>query len=108
MVKKGIKEKEIEVVKTVTEKQEDKTKKTTTKSKDMLSKRKVFIQFWGKEVEETALLEQFKGQWKKEHNLSEVKDLRVYLKVEEETAYFVVNGEETIAVSFNQLNSCNC
>ena len=66
MVKKGIKEKEIEAVKTVTEKQEDKTKKATTKSKDTLSKRKVFIQFWGKEVEETALLEQFKGQWKKE------------------------------------------
>jgi len=108
MVKKGIKEKEIEAVKTVTEKQEGKTKKTTTKSKDILSKRKVFIQFWGKEVEETVLLEGFKTQWKKEHNLSEIKELRVYLKVEEETAYFVVNGEETISVNFNQLNSVHC
>jgi len=101
MVKRGIKEKENENLEATVEKQVDKTKKTTSKPKDVLSKRKVIMQFGGKEVEEEAIVERFKDRWKEERKLSDIKNLKVYYKVEEEVAYFVVNENETVAVSFN-------
>jgi len=100
MVKRSVKEKENMVLEENERNQSNNAKKTTTKSKDVLSKRKIVVQFRGEEVEEEAITQRFKSQWKTEHKLSEIKDLKVYYKVEEEIAYFVVNENETIAISF--------
>lgn len=66
--------------------------KTFTKS--------LYIQYFGKEISEDFLLEQFKAKWSESRKLSEIKDLKIYYKVEENTAYYLVNNEITISIKF--------
>lgn len=62
-------------------------------------KSELFIQSLGKEISEKALLEKFEETWEKGHKISEIKDIKIYYKVEENIAYFVVNDNTTILIS---------
>lgn len=69
-------------------------------NKTKLFSNSLYIQYYGKEISEEYLLDQFKLKWTENHKLSDVKDLKTYYKVEENTAYYVVNGEITISIKF--------
>lgn len=86
-------------------------KKTITKTSDDLVKavktnisnligfdKKLYIEYKGVQVSEDELIDRFKSEWTKTHDLSEIKDLKVYYKIEEDTAYYLVNDTETIAI----------
>lgn len=70
----------------------------TCKSKPL--PKKIYIQYSGKELEENTLMEKFKKEWVKEHTLTEIKDLKVYYKIDDEKAYFVVNNTDSMIVNF--------
>ncbi len=56
----------------------------------------VYIQFAGKEILEKDIVEQAKQAWvEMGHRASSIKSLDVYVKPEENMAYYVVNGKET-------------
>jgi len=62
--------------------------------------KKIYIQYAGKEIEEDALIEKFKFEWCKEYKINEIKDLKIYYKIEEKKAYFVANELVTIIIDF--------
>jgi len=64
-------------------------KKTRTKKIDTA----FYVQYNGKEINKNTILEKVNAEWIKTHKLSELKTLEVYLKVEDDTAYCLVNGE---------------
>ncbi len=71
-----------------------KTTKTAKTAKEAVSQN-VYIQFAGKEVKTGELVEQVKAQWTAEgHRVSSIKSLEVYVKPEDNAAYYVVNGKE--------------
>ncbi|MGV8983602.1 DUF6465 family protein [Clostridium sp.] len=67
-------------------------KKTVTKKTDVV----FYVQYQGKEVSNQSIQEKMCDEWLKSHKISEIKTLDIYLKVEEDTAYCLVNGEINI------------
>ncbi|MBZ9636339.1 DUF6465 family protein [Clostridium sp. FP1] len=67
-------------------------KKTIAKKVDV----SFYVQYQGKEVSKHTILEKIHDEWVKSHKLSELKTLDVYLKVEDDTAYCLVNGKINI------------
>ncbi len=57
----------------------------------------VYVQFWGKEVYAKDLVESIKKIWTEEMGKkeSELKDLKVYIKPEDNGAHYVINGDIT-------------
>lgn len=55
----------------------------------------VYVQFGGKEISVKDLTEKVKDIWTKElgNKVKDMTDVKVYVKPEENTAYYVVNGE---------------
>lgn len=55
----------------------------------------VYVQFGGKEISVKDLTEKVKDIWTKElgNKVKDMADVKVYVKPEENTAYYVVNGE---------------
>ena len=71
-----------------------KTTKTTKAEKEAASQN-VYIQFAGKEVKTEELVEQVKALWTAQgHRVSSIKSLEVYVKPEDNAAYYVINGKE--------------
>lgn len=68
----------------------DSTTKKRTSTKKINSN--LHIQYFGKEVSQQTILDKFNEEWLKEHKLSEIKSLDIYYKIEEDTAYCIVNG----------------
>ncbi|AGK97527.1 DUF6465 family protein [Clostridium pasteurianum] len=60
----------------------------------------IYIQYLGKEISEDYLVEQFRLKWSETHKLSDIVDLKIYYKVEENTAYYLVNNEITLSIKF--------
>ena len=60
-----------------------------------------YVQYHGKEVSEETIIEKIHEEWCKEHKLSEIKTLDIYLKVEDNTAYCLVNGEISINLNLS-------
>ncbi len=77
------------------------TRKTTTRKtaakKAAAPNTEVYIQFWGKEVYAKDVVENIKKIWTDEmgKKLEELEDLKVYIKPEENGAYYVINNEIT-------------
>ncbi|MGH4124846.1 MAG: DUF6465 family protein [Clostridium sp.] len=67
-------------------------KKTIAKKVDVA----FYVQYQGKEISKQTILEKIHDEWIKSHKLSELKTLDVYLKVEDDTAYCLVNGSINI------------
>ena len=96
--KKAAAEKETTAKKTTKKAATEKTaaeKKTTTRRKKVVVNTEVFVQFMGKEVYTAELVENIKLAWaaENERTVEEITDLKIYVKPEENKAYYVVNGE---------------
>lgn len=73
-------------------------KKTTTKAKKE-AETTVVLQFAGKEIFAKDLMARAKADWiAAGHKESELKDITLYVKPEEFTAYYVANGVDTGSV----------
>ena len=57
----------------------------------------LYVQYWGKQVDVKDVVEDIKAVWTDEmgKKLEDIKELRVYLKPEDNGAHFVINGEIT-------------
>ena len=86
----------LKVVPKIPTKDTSKTKSRRSRSKAM--PKKTYIQYAGKEIDQDVSIEQFKFEWCKEHNINEIKDLKVYYKIEDKKAYFVANETVTIII----------
>ena len=72
-------------------------KKTMSKKTDIA----FYVQYKEKEVSKEIILEKLHEEWLKTHKLSEIKTIDIYLKVEEDTAYCLVNGEIKIDIKLS-------
>ena len=70
-------------------------KKTAAKTASVNTE--VYVQFWGKEVYAKDVVESVKKIWTDEMGKkeSELKDLKVYIKPEDNGAHYVINGDIT-------------
>ena len=93
-------EKTINVVKDIAKNVKSKAEKVTTAAKKTAAKKTIakkidvgfYVQYHGREVSKEEILEKVHEEWTKSHKISELKTLDVYIKVEEDTAYCLVNG----------------
>ena len=71
------------------------TRKATAKKAEPKLNTEVYIQFWGKEVYAKDVVTRIKEVWTKEMGKkeSELVDLKVYIKPEENAAHYVINGD---------------
>lgn len=72
-------------------------KKPATRRTKKESAAEIYIQYLGKELSTKNVLENIKNLWTGEMGRKEkdFKDVKVYIKPEENKAYFVINGNET-------------
>lgn len=70
------------------------------KSKSKVIPNKIYLQYAGKEIEEDILMEKFKLEWCKENKITDIKELKIYYKIDDEKAYFVANEDITIIIEF--------
>lgn len=101
--------KTINAVKDIAKNVKSKTTKVATKAKKTVAKKTIakrvdvgfYIQYKGREVSKGTILEKVYEEWVKIHKISELKTLDVYLKVEENTAYCLVNGEIKVDIKLD-------
>ncbi|MBU3215906.1 DUF6465 family protein [Clostridium estertheticum] len=102
-------EKTINVVKDIAKNVKSKATKVTTGVKKTGAKRTIakkidvgfYVQYQGKEISKRTILEEVYKEWTKSHKITELKTLDVYIKVEEDTAYCLVNGEIKIDIKLS-------
>lgn len=79
-------------------------KKTTTKTaaKTTATKKaepvtEVYVQYWGKEIHTSEVADRIKKIWTEDmgKKASELKDLKIYIKPEDNGAHYVINGDVT-------------
>ncbi|MCD8105538.1 MAG: DUF6465 family protein [Lachnospiraceae bacterium] len=70
-------------------------KKAVAKATKKPLKEEIYFQYAGKEINKDAVIKQIKEIWTKELNnkVGEIATITVYLKPEENKAYYVINGE---------------
>lgn len=70
---------------------------TKAAKKTVKKVREVYLQWYGNETMISSVNARIEEMWKKEmkRKMSELVDLRVYLKPEEGKAHYVINGEIT-------------
>lgn len=113
--KKAVKEEKVveevkAAVETVTEKVAETTEKVAEKAEKAVKeavkkapakktavKEAVYLQYLGKEVNKDDLMKQVKEIWTKDlkNKVSDMKSVTLYLKPEENAAYYVINEETT-------------
>lgn len=98
---------DVEIKKTVTEKKEKATAAKKTKAdiekslfKSIQSKKKLHIEYYGKQVSEQEIADKLFEHLKENNFNGIIKSLKIYFKVEENTAYCVVNDDEPIILNF--------
>lgn len=79
-------------------------KKTTTRTaaKTTAAKKaepvtEVYVQYWGKEIHTSEVADRIKKIWTEDmgKKASELKDLKIYIKPEDNGAHYVINGDIT-------------
>jgi transcriptional regulator len=68
--------------------------------KSIQSKKQLHIEYYGKQVSEQEIADKLFEQLKENDFKDTVKSLKIYFKVEENTAYCVVNDGEPIILNF--------
>lgn len=88
--------------KTTTAKKTTKTAAKTTTRKTTAAKKaekvtEVYVQYWGKEIHTSEVAEQIKKIWTDDmgKKASDLKDLKIYIKPEDNGAHYVINGDIT-------------
>ena len=73
-------------------------KKTTTK-KDI--KTTLFVEYYGKQVEDKVIIAAVKKAWTKAGNkVSDIKSMELYVKPEDAAVYYVINKTESGKIEF--------
>lgn len=96
-----------EVVEKVQEKAEEKAAaKTAVKkapAKKAAVKETIYLQYLGKEISKDDLMKQVKEVWTKQmkRKVADLKSVALYLKPEENMAYYVINDDITGSISLN-------
>ena len=76
-------------------------RKTPTTKKAAVVTEEVYLQYAGKEFSSADLTAKVKEIWKEMgKKAADLKDIKVYVKPEENAVYYVINGTETGAVEF--------
>ena len=71
------------------------TRKTAAKKTEPVTE--VYVQYWGKEIHTSEVAERIKKIWTEDmgKKASELKDLKIYIKPEDNGAHYVINGDVT-------------
>lgn len=65
-------------------------------------KNTLFVQFKGNEISSNDIIKKLKEIWLSKGNLiKDIKEVEIYFKTEENTAYCVVNKKEQVNISFD-------
>lgn len=99
VVTKGSVEKTFDALKSTAKNVKAKATRVTTVAKKTVDREvdvAFYVQYQGKEFCKATILEKVYEEWTKSHKRSEIKSLEVYLKVEEDIAYCLINGKITI------------
>ena len=77
-------------------------KKAAPAAKKAEMNTEVFVQYWGKEVNAAEVSDQVKKIWTDEmkKDLADLKELKIYIKPEDDGAHYVINGEITGFIKF--------
>ena len=82
-------------------------KKAVTATASKISKKEiketVYLQYYGKEIDKDDVMKKVKEVWTKEmkKKIGDMRTVALYLKPEDNQAYFVINGEVTGSVSLD-------
>lgn len=70
-------------------------KTTTAKKAEPVTE--VYVQYWGKEIHTSEVADRIKKIWTEDmgKKASELKDLKIYIKPEDNGAHYVINGDVT-------------
>lgn len=73
---------------------------TKTAAKKAVVKETVYLQYMGKEINKEDIMKSVKEVWTKElkNKVGDMKSVTLYLKPEENKAYYVINGDVTGSV----------
>ena len=71
------------------------TRKTTAKKAEPVTE--VYVQYWGKEIHTSEVADRIKKIWTEDmgKKASDLKDLKIYIKPEDNGAHYVINGDVT-------------
>ena len=71
------------------------TRKTAAKKAEPVTE--VYVQYWGKEIHTSEVADRIKKIWTEDmgKKASELKDLKIYIKPEDNSAHYVINGDVT-------------
>ena len=96
---KAVAEKAEEVKEAVKETAKAPAKRTTTRKSAV--KETVYLQYLGKEINKDDLVKQVKDIWTKElkNKAGDLKSVTLYLKPEENMAYYVINDDVTGSIA---------
>lgn len=62
----------------------------------MATKTSMFVEYHGKQVEDKAIVATVKKAWTEAgHKVGDMKTMDLYIKPEESSVYYVINGTET-------------
>ncbi len=66
-----------------------------------MAKTSMFVEYQGKQVEDKAIIASVKKAWTEAGNkVGDMKTVELYIKPEEASVYYVINGTETGKVEF--------
>ena len=82
---------------TAAKKTTPKTAAKTTAAKKAEPVTEVYVQYWGKEIHTSEVADRIKKIWTEDmgKKASELKDLKIYIKPEDNGAHYVINGDVT-------------
>ena len=71
------------------------TRKTAAKKAEPVTE--VYVQYWGKEIHTSEVADRIKKIWTEDmgKKASELKELKIYIKPEDNGAHYVINGDVT-------------
>ena len=69
-------------------------------AKKAVIKEAIYLQYQGKEIDHKEVMGKVKNVWTKtlKRKVGEIKSITIYLKPEENAAYYVINGDATGSV----------
>ena len=90
-------EKTAEVKTAAAKKTTTRTTAKTTAAKKAEPVTEVYVQYWGKEIHTSEVADRIKKIWTEDmgKKASELKDLKIYIKPEDNGAHYVINGDVT-------------
>lgn len=95
---KEVAEKVVPEAKKVAEKATEKVKKATAKKEIKTS---LFVEYYGKQVQEKDMIASVKKAWTKSgKKVADIKTMALYVKPEENSVYYVINGDSAGRVEF--------